>query len=205
MAKSSGGLNGMKTVLAWTMGVAVIALVLLIMLILFGNLLGNTGIRQDTSSFENQTINLSATGNTPAGASGRIDGSLANVVITNVSNGSYILTTGNYTIVGVVINASVASAFNDKNVNVTYDVSYDSQVEIQSADLIRNYTLGATNTSAQFPVVGTIIGVALLLAILIGVLVFAITKLGGISGASGSFGGSGGSSKFGGSGSASVA
>ena len=92
---------------------------------------------------------------------------------------------------------------------MSYGIAYDSQVDIYSADLIRNYTKGATNTSTQFPVVGTIIGVALLLLILIGVLIFAITKLGGVSSVGGSsFGGSGGmggsSGKFHGSSRSSV-
>ena len=106
MAKGSGAMGGMKTVLAWTIGVAVIALVLLIMLILFGNLSGNVGFSTDSAGY-----------------------------------------------------------------NTTQDV-------------ILNYTQGAVNTSTQFPVVGTIIGVALLLLILIGVLVFAITKLSAVSSSS---------------------
>jgi len=111
MAKSSGGMGGMKTVLAWVIGVAIIALVLLIMLILFGNLSGNVGFSTGTQGY-NDTQNL-----------------------------------------------------------------------------ITNYTKGAVNTSTQFPVVGTIIGVALLLLILIGVLVFAITKLSKVSsGSNASFG-----------------
>ncbi len=204
MAKQTGGITGMKTVLAWTIGVATIALVILIMLILFGNMLGNTGIQQDTTHYINQTINLTTAGNTPAGASGRIDGSLSNIVMTNATGDGETVVSANYTATGIVLNATISSEFTDKNVNVTYDVTHDSAVEINSADLIRNYSLGATNTSRQFPVVGTIIGVALLLAILIGVLIFAITKLGGVSNVGGgSFGG--GSRKFSGSGSASVA
>jgi len=105
MAKS-GGMGGMKTVLAWVIGVAVIALVLLIMLILFGNLSGSVGF------------------------------------------------------------ASGSQGYND------------------TQSLILNYTTSATNVSAQFPVVGTIIGVALLLLILIGVLVFAISRLSKVSGGS---------------------
>ena len=49
--------------------------------------------------------------------------------------------------------------------------------------MIGNYSESATNTSAQFPVVGTIIGIALLLVILIGVLIFAIKRLMGVAGA----------------------
>ena len=67
-----------------------------------------------------------------------------------------------------------------------------------SEAVILNYTKSATNTSSQFPTVGTIIGIAILLAILIGLLIFAIRKMMGVAAAPG---GSSGSrpSKFSGS------
>ena len=51
-------------------------------------------------------------------------------------------------------------------------------------NVITNYTQSAVNTSDQFPTVGTIIGVAILLVILIALLIFAIRKMMGVSGAS---------------------
>ena len=108
MANGKGGMpEGLKTVMMWVIGIGVIALVLLIMVILFGNLSGSVGF---------------ATG---------------------------------------------SQGFND------------------TQSIILNYTQSATNTSAQFPVVGTIIGVALLLVILIGVLVFAISKMMGVANVTG--------------------
>ncbi len=108
---SSGGGANMKTVLAWVLGVATIALTLLIMLILFGNLSGNVGFTANSAE------------------------------------------------------ANLSDAF------------------------IANYTKGVANTGEQFPVVGTIIGVALLLLILIGVLVFAMVNLSKVNtGSTGSFG-----------------
>ena len=203
---AEGGMGGMKTVLSWTIGVAVIALVLLIMLILFGNLSGNVGFTQTSLAFTDQTITLSAAGETPSGASGRINGALSSIVMYNSSNSTFPLNTANYTVTGVVINATDATSdMLDHDVNVTYTVTYDSDGQIDTDNLIKNYTTGAVNTSTQFPVVGTIIGVALLLLILIGVLVFAITKLGGVSGSAGSFGGSNGSRKFGGESSSNIA
>jgi len=104
-----GGMpEGVKTAMYWALGIGVIALILLIMLILFGNLSGNLGF---------------ATGST--------------------------------------------------NYNNTQTV-------------ISNYTQSATNISAQFPTVGTIVGIALLLVVLIGVLVFAIKKMMGVAGGGGS-------------------
>ena len=91
-------------VMTWVIAVASIALVLLVMLILFGNLSGNVGFAEGTAGYNNTQA------------------------------------------------------------------------------VIGNYTTSATNTAAQFPVVGTIVGVALLLAILIGLLVYAIKKMTNVSG-----------------------
>lgn len=106
MAK--GGMpEGMKTTMGWVLGIAVIAFILLIMVIIFGNLSGNVGF------------------------------------------------------------TSGSQGYND------------------SQDVITNYTASAVNTADQFPTVGTIIGVAILLVILIGLLIFAIRKMMGVSGVAG--------------------
>ena len=49
-------------------------------------------------------------------------------------------------------------------------------------NIILNYTQSVTNTSAQFPTVGTIIGIAILLLILIALLIFAIRRMMGVAG-----------------------
>ena len=108
MAKGGGMPQGMKTVMGWVLGIAIIAFILLIMVIIFGNLSGNVGFATDSVGYN------------------------------------------------------------------------DSQ------SIILNYTRSATNTSSQLPTVGTIIGIAILLSILIGLLIFAITKMMGVSGAAGS-------------------
>ena len=100
MAKgNSSGSMDMRTVMGWAIGVASIALLLLIMLILFGNLSGNVGFATDSIGANN---------------------------------------TDNF---------------------------------------INNYTQSVLNTGEQFPTVGTIIGVGLLLFILIALLVFALGKM----------------------------
>ena len=99
--------DSVKTTIYWALGVGVIALILLVLAILFGNLSGNVGFAASTQGYN------------------------------------------------------------------------DTQA------IIQNYTKSATNTSTQFPVVGTIIGVALLLTILIGVLVLAIKKMMGVANTAG--------------------
>ncbi len=48
-------------------------------------------------------------------------------------------------------------------------------------NIILNYTKSATNTAEQFPTVGTIIGIAILLLVLIALLIFAIRKMMGVA------------------------
>ena len=113
MARKKGrgaGDTNMKTVMNWSIGLAGIALLGLIMLILFGNLSGNVGFAANTQGANN---------------------------------------TDNF---------------------------------------IGNYTQSVLNTGQQFPTVGTIIGVALLLFILISLLIFALVKLSKIGGSGGNFG-----------------
>jgi hypothetical protein len=95
--------KGLQTVIMWSLGIGILALIFIVLLILFGNLSGNVGFAVGTEGYNN------------------------------------------------------------------------------TQSVIGNYSLSATNTSAQFPVVGTIIGIALLLIILIGVLIFAIRKLMGVT------------------------
>ncbi len=163
-----------------------IGLMGLLFLIIYGNLSGNLGWAQDSTSYVNQTINLSAAGNTPAGASGRVDGSLSSVVIVNASNGSYILTTGNYTIAGVIINASVASGFNDKNVNVSYTVSYDGSGELNTENVIGNLTAGATEFFTFSSVWFILTAITILIGIVLGVIALVRKSSGGGFGSKGS-------------------
>jgi len=116
MAKSGGMPDGIKTVIFWALGLGVISLILIVLLILFGNLSGNVGF----------------------------------------SSGS--------------------QGYND------------------TQNVILNYSASATNTSAQFPTIGTILGIAILLVVLIGVLVFAVRRLMGVTN---SMGGGGSNASFG--------
>ncbi len=69
--------------------------------------------------------------------------------------------------------------FGNLSGNVGFAVDTQGYNDTQS--IILNYTASAVNTAKQFPVTGTILGIALLLAILIGILVFAIKKMMGVA------------------------
>jgi len=176
--------QGIKTVLFWTIGIGIIALTGLILLILFGNLAGNTGFGQVASTFSNNTVTLDDTAvnvTTPG-----VNPTLENIIVTNATGGE-VVPASNYTIVGGTIKTNISSAFyNGTEVNVSGTQNADEQGKIDTDNLIFNYSESVTNTSAQFPVVGTIIGVALLLIILIGVLIFAVAKLLNMTGSTGS-------------------
>ena len=177
--KTNGMPEGIKSAMFWAIGIGVIALILVILLIIFGNLSGNLGFDKEADSFSNETINMTDAGVTPAGAVGKANGVISNVVMTNETDG-VVVTAGNYTIDGILIK-NLTSEFSPYKTNVTYTVSYDSQGELDAEDVILNYSLSATNISAQFPTVGTIVGIALLLVVLIGLLVFAISKMMGVA------------------------
>ncbi len=103
------GENSQKAILNWVVLGATVALILVIMLIIFGNLSGNLGFADGTAGYNN------------------------------------------------------------------------------TEQVIGNYTVSAVNTAAQLPTVGTIVGIALLLLVLIALLVFAISKMMALSkGSSGS-------------------
>ena len=193
-----GGMpRGIRTVIFWSLGLGVIALILIVLLILFGNLSGNLGISQDNERYFNETINLTASGNIPSSADNRVHGNLANVVMTNITSGE-IITSPNYTISGVTI-SNATDEFGDEDVNVTYTVNFDGQTELDAESIISNYSTSAANTSAQFPTTGTILGIAILLIVLIGILIFAVRRLMEVTNSMGSTGKGSSSSNFGGS------
>ncbi|KKL48838.1 hypothetical protein LCGC14_2321520 [marine sediment metagenome] len=188
----------MRVVMGWMIGVASIALLGLIMLILFGNLSGNVGFGDDskTITVTNETkASINTTGYT--------------LLVVNGSTSGYTLTTiwgntpqeaqaYNYTIalanattstLGVVTNLSTFNVTILSNVSLSYTYAYATPTtgKTNTNNFINNYTKSVSNTSEQFPVVGTIIGIGLLLLILIALLVFALVQLGKMGG-----GGSGG-------------
>ena len=181
--RTSGDMD-MSTVMGWAIGVASIALLLLIMLILFGNLSGNVGFGTDGATITNETILLAdSTGigtindntnpnfvswnatlilNATLGASGETNETLVEGT--------------DYTI--FPLNGTFGNVTGDWNRSfVTYTTVRDSIGLVNTNNFINNYTQSVLNTGEQFPTVGTIIGVGLLLFILIALLVFALGKM----------------------------
>jgi len=175
MAKN-GMPESLKMVLMWGIGIGILALTILILLVIFGNLSGNLGFQQVSSSIVNESMAFSDGGTTPTNASGYIDVSLSLVSIINATGNETVPST-NYTISGAVITADSDSPWNGTTVKVTYTQTYDGDSELDAEEVITDYTTSATNLSGQFGVVGTMIGIALLLTVLIGILVFAVRKL----------------------------
>jgi ATP-dependent Zn protease len=185
--------EGVKTAMYWMLGIGMVALIGLVLLILFGNLSGNMGFAQTSVSITNEVGHINSTGYLLSNAS--VTG-FASLSITGASNYTSGLSihSGNYTYTSAG-NVTNASATEWNNVTFNYTYTKNSDIEINSEDLIRNYTTSATNTGKQFPTVGTIVGIALLLVILIGILIFAIRKLMNVTGGS-NFKGSGYKTKF---------
>ncbi len=150
-----------------------IGLIGLLFLIIFGNLSNNLGFTQTSTVFSNETITLTNTnGVSPAGASNRINGAIdsSTVVITNASGGELVVS-GNYTLSGVLFNATVNSEFVDQGVNVSYLVSYDGPGEINTENVIANLTSGATQFFTFSNVWFILTAIMILIAIVLGVIV----------------------------------
>ena len=196
MAKSSGDMD-MRTVMGWAIGVASIALLLLIMLILFGNLSGNVGFGTDGATITNETIvqaDLTGIGTINDNTNVNFVSWNASLIL-NASIGPAGATSNetliegtDYTIFPLNGTFSNDTAWNRSF--VTYNTVRDSIGLVNTNNFINNYTQSVLNTGEQFPTVGTIIGVGLLLFILIALLIFALGKMArmGPGSSGGSFG-----------------
>ncbi len=168
-----GAERSLKGAEAVFLALLTIGLMGLLFLIIYGNLSGNLGWTQDSASYKNQTINLSDTGNIPAGAQDRVDGSLSSVVITNASTAGEIVHANNYTITGVVINSSGATGsevYLDRNVNVSFIVAFDGEGEKNTDAVITNLTSGATQFFTFSNVWFILTAITILIGIVLGVI-----------------------------------
>jgi len=156
----------------------VIGFIGIIWLLVYGNLSGNLGFGQDTLSFVNETMTLVSSGNTPAGASGRVNGLISNssttLIIINESTG-VVIDEGNYTVSLVTISATSGSGqFNNSVVNVSYSVAFDSPGLVNTENVIFNVT-GGFNTFFTFSnTFFTIAAIVLLIFMFLGLLAIVV-------------------------------
>ena len=190
--------NPTKYIMAWGIGLGTIALFGLVMIVLFGNLDPQALVANETSStitITNESADTATVSIAYINQTGyTLDGwnsSWGAVTFTTAYNRS---ASGNYNVsvlvanisetAGVVRNTSTLN-YNNASLSYTYAFSWSPQVQQDITNYNSNYTSSILNTGEQFPTVGTILGVALLLVILISILVYAIRKMAGVSGGSG--------------------
>ncbi len=140
----------------------------IVWLMIYGNLSTNLGFPSDSTSFINETINLTDAGGIPATADNRVDGTLSNVRIYNMSDGVFI-ESGNYSITGVTI-INLTSEFGELLVNVSATVTYDSASDIRTEGVIANVTGGVGTFFTFSNTFFTITAIVLLITILLGLL-----------------------------------
>ena len=155
-------LKSIKTVI---IGIGSVVILLLLLVLIFGNLSGNLGFSQTSSSVINETINLSSSGSTFAQVSGKSNPAVSSVVVRNATSGVIVLAGGNYTATSTTLTAVAESPFYDLNVNVSYTIAYDSDRLKDENNIIGNVTTGASNLSAKVPTALTLLGVILIVAV----------------------------------------
>ena len=155
----------------------VIGFIGVIWLLIYGNLSGNLGFGQDTLSFTNETITLIDTGNTPTGASGRVNGLISSTDFTMQNeSGGEVIDAANFTISFVTISSTTGSVadYNDTVVNVSYTVSFDSPGLVNTEDVISNVS-GGFNTFFTFSnTFFTIAAIILLIFMFLGLLAIVV-------------------------------
>ena len=139
----------------------------IVWLMIFGNLSTNLGFPRDSTSFYNETINMTIPGSIPATAQNRVGGTLSNIVITNETSGD-LVASGKYSIDGVII--SNTSAFDGDNINVSGTVTYDSDTDVKTEGVISNLTGGVGTFFTFSNTFFTITAIVLLITILLGLL-----------------------------------
>jgi len=180
-----GAERSLKGAEAVFLALLTIGLMGLLFLIIYGNLSGNLGWVQDSATYTHETINLSSTGAAPASASDKVDASLSSVVIVNATNGTDVVSSADYTITGVVINASTTGIDHySHNVNVSYTVTFDRAGEINTENVIGNLTSGATQFFTFSNVWFILTAITILIGIVLGVIALVRKSSGGGMGGS---------------------
>ena len=162
--------------------IASIAVLLLGILLIFGNLSGNLGFTQDSATTALQATTLTnITIVTFTGTVGKTNPAVSSVVVINATGGETI-TSGNYTLTDTTIVGSPAMTlgYNGTTVNVSYSTSYDSQNQLDEAGINNNVTSGTTNLAGKFGTVFTLLGVLLIVGAIVWLLqMFGIANVSG--------------------------
>jgi len=161
-----------KVVKVGVISIASIAIVLLGLLLIFGNLSGNLGFTQDSATTAVQQLTLqNDTAVTFTGTSGKTNPSVTSVVVINATGGETLLA-GNYTLTttSIIGSPTMTLKYNGTLVNVSYVTYYDSQNQINSDSVTNNVTNGTVSLAGKFNTVFTLLGVVLIIAAVIVVL-----------------------------------
>lgn len=163
-------------------GILLLGLSGLMILLVFGNLSGNLGFKQDSVTITNETNGfINETGYTLAGAVDRGAKNFNIVSIVNATNDDgTLVSSAIYSVsnVGVVTNATSGTNSTYANVNITYTYTRDSASIIATEDTIGNITSG-TNTFFGFsPTFMTLVAVSLLIGIVLVVIKLVRSKSG---------------------------
>ena len=156
----------------------VIGFIGIIWLLIYGNLSGNLGFTQTTDTIFNETFTLIDSGNTPTNASLLANPSVNTVIMFNASNNNATypaLDSGNFTISGAIVFATLTSEYNNTGVNITYGVSFDSGA-LQSTENVISNISGGFNTFFTFSnTFFTIAAIVLLIFMFLGLLAIVVT------------------------------
>ena len=147
--------------------IASVAILLLGLLLVFGNLSGNLGFTQDSASTPVQQLTLANNSIvTFTGTVGKTNAAVSSVVVINATGGETIAA-GNYTLTNTTITGSATTDYNATLVNVSYTTTYDSDNQINSEEVITDVTSGVTNLSDKFGTIFTLLGVILLVGAIV--------------------------------------
>ena len=116
----------------------------------------------------NETINMTTAGNTPATLASVSKPILSSAIVTNATGGE-VLTAGNYTISGGLVQATASSTYKSLNVNVsgTYTYVIDTGYGASSTNLSQGFSNFFGNSTTFFSILAVVV-VMIFLGLMIG-------------------------------------
>jgi hypothetical protein len=179
------GILGLETVRVVIVTLLILAVTSIAVFLALVSLQDSNLFVADTGSgtFTNETINLTLAGNAPATVDPLTGVVLSSVVVQNATDGTNVISGGNWTTSGNLLLAVAASPFINTNVNVSasFTNTFDSQTTNDTNKIIGNITSGTTDFFANVPTFMVLLGVVVLLLIIAIVLVV-VGRFGGTTG-----------------------